>query len=122
MLKEHVMLEPLNPSTPQPLNASPPRRRLRLTREGRSAVAATGWVLAAAVMSHASLVLLVFCLLSIALLIGLVQTLRNLRKLEVHRRLPDQAVAGRPFRVEISVRNRRWTGAAHAVAVTSDVR
>jgi uncharacterized protein (DUF58 family) len=99
-----------------------PRRRLRLTREGWAALAITGWVLAAALMSHASLVLLVFCLLVMALVLGSVQTFRNLRGLQVVRRLPSHAVAGRAFGLEFHAHNRRLAGAARAIAVASEIQ
>ena len=91
----------------------------RLTREGGWALALTGWVLASALITHVSLTLLVFCMLVAVLVVGWAQTMRNLRRVEVTRRVPDQAVAGRPFHLEIEVRNRRRFGASHALVLTS---
>ena len=112
----------LNPSTPQPLNSSPLRRRFQVTREGWFAIGLTGWVLASAVISHASLILLVFCMLVAVLAVGAIQTLRNLRHLDVNRRLPEQAVAGRPFHFEIDLHNRRLLGAARGLVISSPVQ
>jgi uncharacterized protein (DUF58 family) len=98
------------------------RRRLVVTREGWAAIALTGWVLASALISHVSLTLLVFCMLLAALSIGAIQTMRNVRRVEASRRLPDQAVAGREFAVEFDVRNKRFFGAAQAILLTSDVQ
>jgi uncharacterized protein (DUF58 family) len=82
----------------------------------------TGWVLASALLTHASLTLLVFCMLVSILLVGALLTKRNLRRLEVSRRLPDQAVAGRPIHLEIELRNRRAFGTAQGLLITSPVR
>src|SRR5262245_3680046 len=71
-----------------------PRARLQVTVEGWAAMALTGWVLASALMSHASLTLLVFCMLLASLIIGAVQTQRNLRNIVATRHLPEHAVAG----------------------------
>ena len=108
----------LNTST---LNGSS-RRRFLVTREGWIAVGLTGWVLASAVISHASLTLFAFCMLVAVLAVGAFQTMRNVRHLEVKRRLPDQAVAGRPIHLEIDLRNGRVFGAAQGLVITSPVR
>lgn len=102
------------------LDASP-RRRFQVTREGLFAIALTGWVLVSALVSHASLTLLAFCMLVAVLSIGALQTLHNVRHLEASRRLPDQAVAGRPFHLEIDLHNRRLFGTAQGLVLSSPV-
>jgi uncharacterized protein (DUF58 family) len=97
------------------------RRVLQVTREGWRAIALTGWVLASALISHASLTLLAFCMLLAALCIGAIQTIRNLRRIEATRRLPEQAMAGRPFHVEFDVRNHRLFGTAQGLLLKCDV-
>ncbi len=121
------MLDGAAPATEGPADglaatgtAAVPRRRLRVTRAGWAAIALTGWIFAAAVMSHASLMLLVFCILVSVVAVGAIETVGNLRKLEAVRRLPDHAVAGRPFRIEVELSNRRWIGAARAVTVSAE--
>jgi uncharacterized protein (DUF58 family) len=104
-----------------PLNGSP-RRRFQITREGVYAIALTGWVLVSALISHVSLTLLVFCMLLSALSIGAIQTMRNVRRIEATRRLPEQAVAGREFHLEFEVRNRRLFGAAQGIVLASDIQ
>jgi uncharacterized protein (DUF58 family) len=97
------------------------RRRLQMTGEGWAAVALTGWVLASAWITHVSLTLLVFCMLVAVLTVGWAQTLRNLRGLEVQRHLPEQAVAGRPFLLDLEVRNRRRLGTSQSIILSSRV-
>jgi uncharacterized protein (DUF58 family) len=115
------MATQLNNPTIQQLNITA-RRRFWVTRDGKWAIGLTGWVLASAVISHASLTLLAFCMLVAVLSVGAIQTMRNLRRLEVTRRLPDQAVAGRPIHLEIDLHNRRLMGTAQGLVITSPVR
>ncbi|MBI3468153.1 MAG: DUF58 domain-containing protein [Planctomycetes bacterium] len=121
--------QPLNSATPQRLNSSAPHppspwpgRRLRLTREGWAALGLTIWILGAALMSHASLILLVFCMLVGILVVSTLQTIRNARNLAATLRLPDHAAAGQPFRLEFVVHNRRRFGTARAIALTSELQ
>ncbi len=112
-------MEPNN-STTQQLHSSW-HRRLQLKREGLFALALTGWVLVSALVSHASLTLLAFSMLVAVLLIGALQTHHNLRHLTASRRLPDHAVAGRPFHLDIEVQNRRLFGTAQGLVLSNPV-
>ena len=126
----------LDPVTPQPLEHSPPqrlhssvtqpsnpqpRRRLRVTREGWYALGLTIWILGASLMSHSSLILLVFCMLVGILVVSTIQTIRNARRVTATLRLPDHAAAGQPFRLGFTIQNRRRFGNARAIALTSEV-
>jgi len=95
------------------------RRRFQMTAEGWGALALTGWVLASSLMIHVSLTLLVFCSLVALLLVGAAQSLRNLRHIDATRRLPEQAVAGRPFHLEFELRNRRRLGTSQSLVLTN---
>ena len=131
------MQELLNRSTPQLLHARPPARlnssaaqpsrphsgrRLKVTREGWAALGLTIWLLGASLMSHASLILLVFCMLVGILAVSTTQTIRNTRKVAATLRLPDHAAAGQPVRLEFTVHNRRRFGTARAIAITTEVQ
>ena len=116
-------------STPQRLNSSapqppdhPPGRGLRVTREGWVALALTIWILGASLMSHASLILLVFCTLAGILVVSSTQTMRNTRQVTATLRMPNHAVAGRPLRLEFAVHNRRRFGTARAIALSTKVQ
>lgn len=98
------------------------RRRLNVTFEGTCAFALTGWVLASAFLTHASLILLAFCAWVAILIVSAALTWTNLRRVRATRRLPDHAVAGRPTRIECTVHNDRWAGTARAIVLANRVQ
>ncbi len=92
-------------------------RRLRLTSEGWWAVVLTAWMLGSALISHASLMLLVFSILLSILVVSGFLTARNVRRLDAVRQAPADAVAGRPFHVEFQVQNNRHLGDAQGLVL-----
>ena len=97
------------------------RRVMRIAAGGWIAFALAGWLLAATLMSQASLMFLIFCLLVASLLLGAVETWNNLRRLRATLQLPDHAVAGQPLRLHCTVENKRRVGSARGVQVSCQV-
>jgi uncharacterized protein (DUF58 family) len=96
-------------------------QRLRLTSEGWWAALLTVWMLGSALISHASLMLLVFSILLAILVVSGLLTARNVRRLDAVRRAPGEAVAGRPFHVEYQVQNNRRVGDAQGLVLASSL-
>jgi len=94
-----------------------PRRRLRLTREGRLYLAITiGIGLAAINTGNNLLYLLLGWLLSLIVASGALSNM-TLRKLAVTRRPPPRIHAGRPFLMEIALENRKKRRASYSVEI-----
>ena len=94
-----------------------PRRRLRLTREGRLYLAITiGIGLAAINTGNNLLYLLLGMLLSLIVVSGVMSDL-SLRQLTVTRRLPTRAQVGRAHLVEIEVYNHKKRVPSYAIEV-----
>ncbi len=94
-----------------------PRRKLRVTREGKYFVGITlGVGLAAINTGNNLLYLLLGLLLSLILVSGVMSEL-SLRQLTVNRRLPARAQAGRPHLVEIEVFNHKQKLPSYAIEV-----
>jgi uncharacterized protein (DUF58 family) len=94
-----------------------PRRRLRLTREGRLYLAITiGIGLAAVNTGNNLLYLLLGWLLSLIVASGALSNL-TLRGLAVSRRPPPRIHAGRPFLMEIALENKKRRRASYSIEI-----
>ena len=94
-----------------------PRRRLRLTREGRLYLAITiGIGLAAINTGNNLLYLLLGWLLSLIVASGALSNM-TLRALAVSRRPPPRIHAGRPFLMEIALENRKKRRASYSIEI-----
>ena len=82
-----------------------PRRKFRLTREGKWFIGATLVLGFAAVNGGINLLFLMFGMLLCLLVANGVLSEASMRRLDVHRHLPASIHAGSPFLVGISVRN-----------------
>jgi uncharacterized protein (DUF58 family) len=78
-------------------------------------------MLGSALISHASLMLLVFSILLAILVVSGFLTARNVRRLDAVRQAPADAVAGRPFHVEFQVRNNHHIGDAQGLVLSSSL-
>jgi uncharacterized protein (DUF58 family) len=94
-----------------------PRRRLRLTREGRVFIAITiGLGLAAINTGNNLLYLVLGWLLSLIVASGVLSNMA-LRGLRAQRRAPPRIHAGRPFAMEIALENRKRRVASYSIEV-----
>jgi uncharacterized protein (DUF58 family) len=94
-----------------------PRRRLRLTREGRLYLAITiGIGLAAINTGNNLLYLLLGWLLSLIVASGALSNM-TLRGLAVTRRAPPRIHAGRPFLMEIALENQKRHRASYSIEI-----
>jgi uncharacterized protein (DUF58 family) len=94
-----------------------PRRRLRLTREGRLYLAITiGIGLAAINTGNNLLYLLLGWLLSLIVASGALSNM-TLRGLAVTRRAPPRIHAGRPFLMEIALENNKRRRASYSIEI-----
>jgi len=97
---------------PMPVLRNPPRRRLRIPLPGLLTICILCLVAAASFTSEANLLLLLFGIGTGLLMFNLLACMRMVRRIEVDRSLAGTAVAGRPFEISYTVRNRhRWLNA-----------
>jgi uncharacterized protein (DUF58 family) len=94
-----------------------PRRRLRVTREGKYFVGITLGVGMAAINTGNNLLYLLLGLLLALILVSGVMSELSLRRLTVLRRLPARAQAGRAHLVEIEVFNHKGQLPSYAIEV-----
>ncbi len=94
-----------------------PRRRLRLTREGRVFIAITIGIGLASVNTGNNLLYLVLgWMLSLIIASGVLSDM-SMRSLQIRRRAPRRIFANRPFLMEISVKNLKQRLASYSIEV-----
>src|SRR5262245_55789789 len=86
----------------------PLRRRAWLTREGWYYATVLAFIIGGAVLRSINLLVILAGTMIASLLFNWRLAMASLTGLIVHRRLPEQIVAGQPLTVEIKIENTRW--------------
>jgi uncharacterized protein (DUF58 family) len=86
----------------------PLRRRAWLTREGWYYSTVLAFIIGGAVLRSINLLVILAGMMIASLLFNWRLVMASLTGLVIHRRVPEQVLAGEPLTVEISVENTRW--------------